>query len=66
MTSRGSSDCLSTTGLQFANAGVPPDLVGAFVGNSSVASIGIDGSFIYQDSGSDGGTAYTGRYLSYE
>ena len=29
-------------------------------------SSGVDGSFIYQDAGSDGGGAYVGKYLSYE
>ena len=56
----------NTVFAQLANAGVPPDLVGAFVSDTDMGSIGIDGSFIYQDAGSDGGGAYTGRYLSYE
>lgn len=29
-------------------------------------AIGVDGSFVYQDAGAYGGTAYVGRYLSYD
>ena len=52
--------------MQFANSGVCPDLVGVFISGTDVGAIGVDGSFLYQDAGADGGGAYVGRYLSYQ
>ena len=54
------------TTAQLANAGVAPDLVGVFISGTDMGAIGVDGSFVYQDAGAYGGTAYVGRYLSYE
>lgn len=54
---------LSTFVLQLANAGVPPDVVGAFVDYDDMGAIATDGSFIYQGA-SGGESPYVGKYLS--